>query len=115
MTVVDGTGSRTDSLSGAPPNDSLFVARNRRMVVLRGGPVSRYAWVSHDLLREALSWTVAHGRSWPARVAAGERLIAPWAASGSLLYRFEWDAPYGGGSGLVNTASRSAPGRPPLD
>lgn len=106
MTVVDGTGSRPDSLSGESPNDSMFVARNRRMAVLRGGPVGRYAWVSHDLIREALSWTVAHGRSWPARLAAGERLIAPWAASGSLLYRFDWGAPYGADSGLVNTASR---------
>lgn len=106
MTVVDGTGSRPDSVSGAPPCDSLFMARNRRMAVLRGGPVGRYAWVSHDFLLEALRWTVAHGRSWPGRLAAGERLVAPRMVSGSMVHRFEWGAPFGEGNGLVNTASR---------
>ena len=106
MTVVDGTGSLADSLAGVLPCDSLYSQRSRRMAILRGGPVGQYAWVSHDLLREALSWTVAHGRSWPARLADGEHLIAPHSEAGSLVYRFTWSAPFGGGNGLVNTASR---------
>jgi len=106
MTVVDGTGSRPDSLAGAPPCDSLYADRSRRMAILRGGPVGRYAWVSHDLLLDALSWTVAYGRSWPGRMADGERLIMPLSASGGLVYRFNWGAPLGSGNGLVNTASR---------
>ena len=106
MTVVDGTGSRPDSLAGVVPGDSLYAGRSRRMAILRGGPVGRYAWVSHDLLLDALSWTVAHGRSWPERLADGERLIAPHWASGNLVYRFNWGAPFGSGNGLVNAASR---------
>ena len=77
MTVVDGTGSRADSLSGRMAHDSLHVERARRLSVLRRGPVGRYGWLAHDLLRNALLWTAGHGRDWPQRLAAGAPLMAP--------------------------------------
>ena len=106
MTVVDGTGSRAASLSGRMANDSLHVARSRRLSVLRGGPVGRYGWLSHDLVRNALLWTAGHGRDWPQRLAAGASLVAPTRDEAGGLYRFDWTAPHGPGSGLVNGASR---------
>ena len=106
MTVVDGTGSRADSMSGRMANDSLHVERSRRLSVLRGGPVGRYGWLSHDLVRNALLWTAGHGRDWPQRLAAGASLVAPTRDEAGGLYRFDWTAPHGPGSGLVNGASR---------
>ncbi len=106
MTVVDGTGSRADSSAQGQIGDSLFMARSRRMAVLRGADVGQYGWLSHDLLRNALLWTAGHGRSWPARLAAGKPLLMPRRDSGSVLYRFAWGAPFGEGSGLVNKAAR---------
>lgn len=106
MTVVDGTGSRADSTVKGHAGDSLFMARARRMAVLRGGDVGQYGWLTHDLLRNALLWTAGHGRNWPARLAAGEPLLFPARDAGSVLYRFAWDAPYGAGSGLINKAAR---------
>jgi len=106
MTVVDGTGSRADSLAGRHMEDSLFMVRARRMAVLRGGAVGRYAWLTHDFMRNALLWTAGHGPGWPSRLAAGEHLLAPARDMGCMLHRFEWTAPYGEGAGLVNGAAR---------
>ena len=106
MTVVDGTGSRADSTAQGDAGDSLFLARSRRMAVLRGGVVGQYGWLTHDLLRNALLWTAGHGRSWPRRLSAGEPLLSPSRGTGGVLYRFVWGAPYGEGSGLINSAAR---------
>jgi len=106
MTVVDGTGSRADSLSGRMSDDSLHVEHARRLSVLRGGLVGRYGWLAHDLLRNALLWTAGHGRDWPQRLAAGAPLMAPTRDEAGGLYRFDWTAPHGPGSGLVNGACR---------
>ena len=106
MTVVDGTGSRADSLSGQVAQDSLHVERARRLSVLRGGHVGRYGWLAHDLFRNALLWTAGHGRDWPVRLAAGVPLVSPTWGEDEGLYRFDWVAPHGPGSGLVNKASR---------
>jgi len=106
MTVVDGTGSRADSLSGRMAEDSVHVERARRLSVLRGGPVGRYGWLAHDLFRNALLWTAGHGQDWPQRLAAGAPLMAPTRDEAGGLYRFDWTVPQGPGSGLVNGASR---------
>lgn len=107
MTVADGTGSRPDSSAVAGwMTDSLFALQARRMGVLRGGSVSDYGWLAHDALREALAWTAAHGRDWPSRLAEGEALVAPYREEAGVLYRFQWSAAYGPGSGLVNAATR---------
>ena len=106
MTVVDGTGSRADSTAKGHVGDSLFLALSRRMAVLRGGNIGQYGWLTHDLLRNALLWTAGHGRSWPSRLAAGEPLLQPSLGTGSMLYRFDWGAPYGEGSGLINQSAR---------
>jgi hypothetical protein len=106
MTVVDGTGSRADSLSGRVADDSLHVERARRLSVLRGGSVGRYGWLAHDLFRNALFWTAGHGRDWPQRLAAGAPLMVPNLDEDGGLYRFDWTAPHGPASGLVNGASR---------
>ena len=69
---------------------------------MRGGAVGKYAWLSHDLLREALGWTSGYGRNWPRRLADQEPLIRPYGIGEGLLYSFLWQSPFGHGSGLVN-------------
>lgn len=103
MTVVDEGGSPPDSVRGVAASDSLHMAMQRRMVEIRGRAVEPYAWLTHDLLCDALSWTVAHGPSWPARLAEGDRLIRPLSKTvWGGMREFHWMAPHGAGSGLVN-------------
>ena len=102
LTVVDGGGARPDSLAGVDTSDSVSHDLARRMALMRGGAVGKYAWLSHDLLREALGWTSGYGRNWPRRLADQEPLIRPYGIGQGLLYSFLWQSPFGQGSGLVN-------------
>ena len=105
MTVADGGATLADSTAGWPTLDSLRLERMRRLAVFRGGPVGQYGVLAHDLLRDALAWTVGHGRDWVERLAGGAFLIRPEEEPG-LVHQFEWTPRAGSGSGLVNAHAR---------
>ena len=102
LTIVDGGGARPDSVAGELLSDSAGHELERRMAVLRGDAVGKYAWLAHDLMREVMGWTAGHGRQWAARLAMGELLIRPRGMGGGLRYEFNWNAHFGPASGLAN-------------
>ena len=62
--------------------------------------------MSHDVLRDVLAWTVAHGPDWPVDLAQGTRLICNWNRAKNGRYVFDWTATDGEDGGLVNEAVR---------
>ena len=102
LTVVDGGGARPDSISEGWMSDSAYAGLARQLVLLRGTAPTKYAWLTHDLLREAVGWTAGHGRDWPERIAAGEFLLRPLGVQDGHHHPFRWEATFGPGSGLVN-------------
>ena len=105
FTVVDGGGVLPDSIMGAAMDSSHFCLA-RELVALRGGPAGSYGWMSHDVLRDVLAWTVAHGPDWPVDLAQGTRLICNWNRAKNGRYVFDWTATDGEDGGLVNEAVR---------
>ena len=105
LTVATGGGAPADSTSGEVKSDSLRMARIRRLSILRGGPVGRYGVLAHDVVRNALLWTAGHGFGWAERLAEGAPLVFPGAEDG-IAHDFDWTAPWGPGSGLINGHAR---------
>ena len=105
LTVAAGGGAPADSISGEVKSDSLRMARIRRLSILRGGPVGRYGVLAHDVVRNALLWRAGHGSGWAERLAAGVPLVFPGAEDG-IAHDFDWTAPWGPESGLINGHAR---------
>lgn len=105
FTVVDGGGVLPDSsLFGALDSSHFCLAR--RLSELRGGPAGAYGWMSFDVLRNALRWTLAHGPEWPVVWAQGGRPMCTWNGAERGQFTFDWRAVEGPTGGLVNGAVR---------
>ncbi len=105
FTVVDGGGALPDS-SFFGALDSSHFCLARQLSKLRGGPAGGYGWMSFDVLRDALNWTLAHGPEWPVVLAQGGRPLRTWNIPENGQFTFEWQAAEGSGGGLVNGAVR---------
>ncbi len=105
FTVVDGGGAWPDSSLRAA-FDSTHFCLARRLSALRGGLAGSYGWMAHDVLKDVLGWTLAHGPAWPIVIADGGRLIQTWTPPSNVQYAFDWRAVDGEGGGLVNGAVR---------
>ena len=105
FTIVDGGGALPDSSRVAPLDSSHFCLA-RRMVELRGAPVESYGWMAHDVMREAMAWTVGYGPGWPQSWGQGDLLIRPTQVPANGRYRFDWSPGSAVGGGLINTAVR---------